>query len=192
MNDDGPGAVEVLEDAEAAAEGSRVTVRDIVDAVGYRSYGPIYVLIALFTMTPFWIVPGVSSPTGIILIVLAAQQLIGKRSPWLPEWILRLAVRRDRYERSLEAAKKIAMRVDRVTRQRLLFLSGEAMQRVAAAVVIMLGLTFIPLDIVPLVSHVPGVALLLIGIGMISEDGLFLLVGTLGVPVTVVLIAMVF
>jgi hypothetical protein len=103
-----PGAVEIIEDAEAAADGKRVDVGEVLDAVGHRSYGPIYVLIALVCLTPIGAVPGSPTAAGTVLVILGAQHLWGRKSPWLPERLCRLSVRSDRYERALEKIKGVA------------------------------------------------------------------------------------
>lgn len=186
MSDSGsnPGAVEVIEDAQDAAgdSGRRVTLDEILRAVGTRSYGPIYILIALICLTPLGAVPG--SPTGacIIVILIAAQHLAGRHAPWLPRRIERLSCDSARCERALERLKGLALRIDRLTRERLPAVTGDAMQHVIAATVIFLAISFVPFEFLPFGADIPAVALLLIGIGLTARDGLFVLLGGGWVP----------
>ena len=136
----------------------------------------------MISITPIGAVPGSPSLTGTLLILLATQKLCGRRTPWLPRKALALALPSDKYERALERAKGIARFLDRLTRRRLAFLSGEPMQRVIAIVVTLLGLSFFPFEVVPFGGDIPAIALLLIGIGMASQDGLFLALGTAAAP----------
>ena len=46
----------------------------------------------------------------------------------------------------------------------------------------LLGLSFFPFEVVPFGGDIPAIALLLIGIGMASQDGLFLALGTAAAP----------
>jgi hypothetical protein len=63
------------------------------------------------------------------------------------------------------------------------------MQRVIAVVVMLLGLSFLPFELLPFGADIPAIALLLIGLGLTSNDGLFVLLGTLWLPVAVTVIA---
>jgi hypothetical protein len=180
-----PGAVEVIEEAQEAAEdsGRRVTLDEILRAVGTRSYGPIYMLIALISLTPLGAVPG--SPTGacILLILIASQHLAGRHALWLPQRIERLSCDSARCEQALEKVKGMARRIDKLTRERLPTVTGSAMQHVIAGFVVLLGVSFVPFEFLPFGADIPALALLLIGIGLTAKDGLFVLLGAGWIPI---------
>jgi hypothetical protein len=181
-------ANQIIEDAKAA-QGKWVTLGAIVEAIGYRSYGPIYVLTGLISLTPLGALPGSPTATGAVVLLIAVQQFLGHHARWLPNCVKTLSIQHDRYERALDRAQRLSQWFDKLTRERLTQLVTKPMQRLIAIVVMLLGLSFLPFELLPFGADIPAIALLLIGLGLTSNDGLFVILGTLWLPVAVTVIA---
>lgn len=167
---------EVLDELiEAVSDASRerVPVSALVNAVGRRAYGPLFLVIGLFAISPATIVPLMTSFTAIVILAIALQMLIGLKRPWLPKSMLEIEMPR---QAMLDFFQRIRPRVEALDgawlRPRLAFLTRPPF--VAAAALITL-----PLSLIPFAPLAPGLAIVLFGLGMVARDGLWLGLGAL-------------
>ena len=73
---------ELLDTIESVAEKQeRVSIDDVLDAVGRRSFGPVVMLIGLFLVVPgLSDIPSVPTIMGVMLINMVAQLSIHRES----------------------------------------------------------------------------------------------------------------
>ena len=168
---------DLLREIRKAADGNgpKVSVEQIMDAVGHRSFGPLLLLAGLLGMTPVSAVPGVPSMIALITLLVASQMLIGRDAFWLPKFLLKRTVKADRLQKSVRVAEKPARVVDRLVRPRLQPLTGPVADRVVALVCVILALAVPPLEFLPFVAFVPSAAIATFGLGLIARDGLLVL-----------------
>ena len=169
---------EVLDQALSAAEGrDEVSVGDLMDAFGTRSFGPVLVLFGLLALfPPIGAVPGVPIVLGAALLVFAVQFALGRDRLWLPDVLERRSLDREKLEKSDDKARGWLERIDRVFKPRLKAFTGPAAERAAAVCAVLHALLMIPLEFVSLVA-IPGLALTAFGVGLMARDGLFTLIG---------------
>lgn len=165
---------EILDALADATDGPRLTLGQLVDALGPRGFGPLFVVAAILVMLPTGAIPGMPLLVGIVLILLAGQIMLGWRKPWLPARLARIGIDRSRLHHTLDHARPFARRIGRVMRPRLgTLVAGPVALRVTAAAVIVAALFMIPLGFIPLFPFVAGLPVLLLGIGLTAQDGLF-------------------
>jgi len=166
-------------------QGDTVTLRELMLAIGEQG---LLLLCALATL-PFLFpvsIPGVSTVFGAAIVLLAVAVTLN-RMPWLPSSIL---------DRRLDAAKLVPVmrkgvvivsRMDAWVRPRALQLTTGTMTVVNGCVLIFGGvLLMAPFGLIPFSNTAPAVGILLLTIGMLQRDGLFVLLGYLGTILTVV------
>lgn len=166
-------------------QGETVTLRELVAAIGEQG---MLLLCALATL-PFLIpvsIPGVSTVFGAAIVLLAVAVTLN-RTPWLPDRIL---------DRQLEAAKllpalrkgvKLVSRIDAWVRPRALGMTAGRMTVVNGCVLVFGGLLLMaPFGLIPFSNTAPAVGILLLTVGMIQRDGVFVLLGYLGTVLTVI------
>ena len=68
--------------------GEDVTVRDMLNAVGRRSYGPILLLLGFIAISPLTIIPGTSWIVALLTLLIAGQIVLGRAFPWVPRRFL--------------------------------------------------------------------------------------------------------
>ena len=159
------------------ADGDHVTVGDLMDAFGGRSYGPFLLVPALIELSPLGGVPGVPTLLAFVIAVFAVQMLLGRDHFWLPSWIERRAVRIDRVDQADDKMRAVTERLDRWSSDRLAALTGKAAQRAAAVCTLLLCLTVPPLEFLPFASAAPMAAIAAFGLGLIVRDGFVMLAG---------------
>lgn len=169
---------DVLEEISGAADGAKeVSIADLQEAVGKRSFAPFLLIGGLIVLSPVGGIPGVPTIFGIIVLLTAGQLLIGRRSFWLPGIIARQAVDADRLKKGAEKIRKPARWVDALLKPRLLFLvSGVGTYAVAAASVL-LALTMPALELVPFAVIAPAAAITAFALALAANDGLLALTG---------------
>ncbi|WP_170133980.1 exopolysaccharide biosynthesis protein [Palleronia aestuarii] len=150
----------------------RVSLGEIIAAMGRRGFAPLLLLLAAPNLVLY--VPGASTITGIPLLLVAAQLLAGRDMAWLPGMLARRSMERDALRRVIEAALPWIERVERLARPRLW--PRGAGRAAGIACLVMAIVLILPL---PFVNVLPAAAILLMALGMGERDGLWLAAGLL-------------
>src|SRR5690606_33093336 len=133
--------------------------------------------------SPIGGIPAVPSLLGLIVLLTAAQILFGRQAFWLPGFIARRRVKGDRIKPAMRKMRPVIRFIDKVLKPRLTWATRGGWSRLAAAVCVVCALTVPPLELIPFASSAPFSAIALIGLGLLSRDGLFV---CLGIAVAVV------
>ena len=157
-------------------EGECVSLEDVLDALGSRTYGPFLVVLGLLIVSPIGDIPGASALLAAVVALVASQLLLHRKRPWLPGWMLRRSVRSRLLERSLRWLERPAGFIDRHMQPRLRALTGRVGRYVIAACCVCAALLLIPLEFVPGASTIVGTALTAFGLALMTHDGLAALV----------------
>ncbi|HSJ95923.1 MAG TPA: exopolysaccharide biosynthesis protein [Myxococcota bacterium] len=167
----------LLDRIEQAVEGDRVSLREIFEMVGRRSFGPLLLLAGLVTVSPgVGDVPGVPTIFGIFVVLISVQLLLHRDHFWLPDWLLRRSVSKKTLCKALGWMRRPARAVDRVLRPRLVPVTQAAGHRAIAAMCLAIGLAMPAMEIVPLSANGAGAALTGFGLALIAQDGLVAIV----------------
>ena len=169
---------ELLDELEVSAKGRpKVSVEEIMDAIGRRSFGPLLLLAGLLGMTPVAAVPGAPSVIALIVLLVSSQMLIGRDSFWLPGPLLRAKIAADKLQNTVKVARKPARIVDRLVKPRLQVLTRPMADRAVAAACVLLAMMTPPLELLPFVAFLPAAAVATFGLGLVARDGLLVLIG---------------
>src|SRR5262249_39695555 len=121
--------------------------------------------------------PGTSGPVGLLFALLGGQMLIGMTRPWLPRRARACRLPSKAVRAMQRGGVEFLRRVERFSKPRLASVENPLTRRAIALLIILMGITlFLPL---PFMNTLPGLLLLLVGIGFLNRDGLFLLAGSL-------------
>lgn len=154
-----------------------ITIGDVLSAAGRRTFGPLLLLIGLFSISPATIVPGMTWVAAAVTLFLSLQLALGAARPWLPPSILNIAVPRDAIRAGAESMRKWARRIDLALQPRLVFLSAPPFANLAGLACALAALVTFPLGLIPVAPLAPGFAIAFIGLGLFARDGLLLLAG---------------
>jgi hypothetical protein len=169
---------ELLDVIEGVARGNReVSFRQVYDAVGHRSFGPLLLLVGIVVLMPVvGDIPGVPTIMGAVIVLVAAQLLAGRDSFWLPRRVLDASLRASKVRKGVGWLRKPAKFVDRVVHPRLTrFVSG-AWKYVVAVVAMLVGLAQPFMELVPFSANGAGAVLTALGLALIARDGLVALI----------------
>lgn len=169
--------VGLLEKIGASSTEGEVSLADVREAIGRRSFGPLLMIVGLLSVLPTGLIPGMGYATATLMIVLFTGVLVGKREVWLPAFLKRRRIGRERVEREVERLRPWAARLDKVSRQRLSALLKPPLLQVLALAGIFMAATMYPLGPFPFGAFPAGGASILIGIALTTGDGAFALAG---------------
>lgn len=168
--------------------GEDVSVREMLNAVGRRSYGPILLLLGFIAISPLTIIPGTSWLVALIILLIAGQIVLGRAFPWVPKRVLDISFPRSALVSGVDHARKYARPVDKVLKPRLAFLSRTPFIGLSALVCIAAALVTFPLGLIPFGPVLPGLTVLLFGLGLTARDGFVLIAAGLGLAGAVYLL----
>lgn len=171
--------------ALASQPGERLTVRDIMAVLQDRAFALLVVLLGLPNCLPM--PPPIPLVCGLLLALVAIQIVFGRPTPWLPRALLNRSIAQTDVERAVARAMPAFRRLERVSRPRMAFLDTPIAFRLMGAILLImaLGLLFAP----PFVGQIPlGLAVCLVGLGLVERDGLVVLgglvIGTVGLTLS--------
>lgn len=166
-----------LGDAENASSDEQVSVEDLVEATGRRSFAPLLLVAGLLVASPLSGIPGLPTFTAALVALIAVQLLLRRRSFWLPEWLLRRKFSQSKLDKALRFLRPPARWIDKLLRPRLTALTKGPFVLVIGVFCGLLALTMPPLEFVPFASSVVGTVLAIFGLALVSHDGLLVLLG---------------
>lgn len=167
---------ELLELIEAgSAEQAHVTIGEMMDSVGRRTFGPVVLLVGLILVTPLSGVPGMPTLMGLLTLLTLGQLLLGRKYFWLPGWLVARRIPRKKLVQGLEMLRPAARRIDRLIRPRCSPLVRGPGLYVMALACMAIAVVMPATEIVPFSASIAGLALMTFGLSMISKDGLLAL-----------------
>jgi len=158
-----------------------LTIDEILDSVGRRSYGPLLLVVGLFSISPATILPGMTWLSAALVLLIAGQMALGMKRTWLPKSVLRVAAPRDQIIAGVAKLRPWAARIDSVLKPRLTFLAKPPFVNLVALFCMAAALVTFPLGLIPFAPLAPGLAIVFFGLGMTAHDGLWLVLGVAAV-----------
>ena len=164
-----------------------VTLGEIVEAAGARSFGPLLLVAGLVAASPLSAIPGMPTTLGVLVALITVQFLFRRRHFWLPQWLLKRRLKRETFCKALAWMRKPAHFIDRFLHPRLESVTRHTGLYAIALVCALIGIAMPSLELVPFSSHVAGLALTAFGLALIANDGVVGLValGITGAAVAV-------
>jgi len=180
MNRDGPRAPvtnlrTLLRSLVLNTEGETVTVRELMNAVGRRAYGPVLLLLGFIAVSPLTIIPGSNWFVATITLIFALQAVVGRRTPWLPKGALDFSFSRELLVKGAAAGEKYAHMIDSLVKPRLTFLTESPFVQIVALLCVLASLLTYPLGLVPFGPLLPGLTVMLLGLALTARDGVVVL-----------------
>lgn len=167
---------DLLDRLTYAGSGPRITVADVLAVVGERSFGPFIALAALMIASPLGVIPTLPTIIALMIELVAAQLFVGIPRIWLPGFLLRRSIGRERVLLAVGKVRPLSRRVDRVFRRRFSLLTEGLFARAIAALCLVLVVLIPLLELIPFAATVPALALGAFGLAIFLRDGLLALV----------------
>ena len=163
---------DLLQSLADRTDSERVSIQDLLHALGDRALGALIFLFAFPNVLP--LPPGTSFILGAPLVFLVAQLMMA-RPPWLPHFIGKRAMARADFAQLVARIVPWLVRAEKLLRPRLQALTSGVMERVLGALCLLLA-TLVVLPI-PFGNMLPALAISVIALGLLESDGIWVLIG---------------
>lgn len=145
----------------------RLSFSELAARLHSSAWGGLLFIFAAINVLP--LPPGTSSFFALPLLLVSAQMVFGRSSPWFPARLERRGVTKQELGRLIGKIEWLELRVERIFKPRLPALTGPTAARVIGLVCFLLALlAAIP---IPLFHMAPAGAILLFGLALIYTDG---------------------
>ena len=145
----------------------RLTFSELAAKLHSRAWGGLLLIFAAINVLP--LPPGTSVFFALPLLIVSAQMVMGRSSPWFPAKLDRRGVTKELLAKLIGKMAWVEARIERIFKPRLPGLTGPAAARVIGLICFLLALiAAIP---VPLFHVAPAVAIVMFGLALIYRDG---------------------
>ena len=161
----------------AEIRGDRITLQQLLGLIGEQGLLVFCTILTIPFLLPVSI-PGVSTVFGLVIIFIGISITLN-RALWLPERILRHELTREHLVPVLEKGIHFFARLEQWMGVRLRQLTeGDLMNRINGLALTAGGvLLLFPLSFIPFSNTLPALAVLLLALGMLQRDGVFIIAG---------------
>ncbi|MBN8593999.1 MAG: exopolysaccharide biosynthesis protein [Anaerolineae bacterium] len=168
---------ETLATTADSITGERISLRQVLELIGEQGMLLFCVLLTIPFLLPVAI-PGVSTPFGLLIIFIGIGIMLN-RVPWLPARLMNQHFPTGHLKPALHKGAGLMARLDRFIRPRALMLTGSnSINRFnGLMIIIAAALLMLPLGVVPLTNTLPAWAVLVLAVGMLQRDGVFVAAG---------------
>lgn len=169
---------EVLNSIEKTADDrERVSLGMILETLGGRSFGPVLLVAGLIILAPLiGDIPGVPTIMAIVVMLTAFQLLTRRECFWMPQWMLKRSVEKDKLCKGLRWLRPVARFLDRFTKPRLMPITRDAGNNLIAIICILIAAVIPLMEMVPFSANIAGLSLTIFGLSLTARDGLLALI----------------
>ncbi len=190
MKNEERSASDVLEGVVRDNNADYFSFLEIKMALHERGFGLLMLFFTLPLSIPLPIPPGLTMVPAIPLIIFSIQMMRGMDSPWLPKWIGARRIKRSTVALVVEKTAPYLKRVEKLMRPRFSLASSASGEKIIGLFALLFSVAiFIPL---PFIHMVPAIGILLMSLGLLSKDGvpiiMGMIVGSMGIAFAVVVV----
>ncbi len=183
---------ELLENMVVMYRSDTLSVGEIKNALHERGFGVLLAISALPMCLPVPVPPGYTTLFSIPLFIFSIQMIMGMQVPWLPAWIEKKEIKRTSLEKLVIKASPWLKKIEKRLQPRLTYISIHTWERIIGIFAFVFSIS-IALPI-PLTNFPPGWGILIMSLGLLSKDGVTILVGmvvgTIGIGITIIILAL--
>ena len=166
----------------------RLSLSELSAHLRDRAWGGLLLTFAAINLLP--LPPGVTTVTGIPLLVLTAQMAVGRAQPWFPRKLDQRGIGTETLARLSARIAPLEERIERVLKPRLCALTNHRAARVIGAISFLLSvILWLP---IPLGNHAPALAMTLFALALIYRDGVVAILGGIATIASVALVSLTF
>ncbi len=162
----------LLDDLLDGDDQQTLDFKDLMQGLGRRAFGMLLLISVLPAFIPIPIGGALSGP---LVVLIAAQLLIGLRRPWLPGFIARRGPKRQTLARFEGIVAPWLLRLERIVRPRLAGVLDHRLATILTGLLLLLLGVLLSLPI-PFTNYLLGGLILLFALALLERDGALMLV----------------
>jgi len=169
--------VDDLDGVAARSNSGKVRLGDLLDQVGERSHGPLVLVPALIALMPTGAIPTVPTIMAALIVLVAVQIVFSPDHIWLPKKLQGFTIGTAKLRHAMDWARPWARKLSWLFRNRLLFVNEPPFIFLTALGLIAMAATMPFLELLPFAAAAPSFVMVVIGLGLTMDDGLWTLIG---------------
>lgn len=167
----------VLAALRRAARGEEISIQDMLNEIGDRSFASALLVPALILVSPISGIPGAPTIGAVIVILIVSQWIVGRDHLWLPGFVTRRSVSSERLCKALDWFDGPAAFLDRHATARLTVLTSGPLTLLPLLTVLAIAATWPLLELLPFVTTIGAFAVSLFAFGLMTRDGAYIVLG---------------
>ena len=152
-----------------------LTYQYILQALGKRAFGIVFLFFSLPSVLPFSAIPGVSLVFSLPIVIFALEMIFARKSLWLPKVIANKTISHSKVSRMITAVVPYVIRLERLLKPRWALMTCRIMEIVNGITI--LCLAFLLMLPIPLSNSIFGALLVIFSLGIAEKDGLLIFIG---------------
>lgn len=176
------------QETEQGPAQDNVSIGNLLEAFHERGFGFFLFLFALPMALPLPVPPGINILLASPLLLMTAQQALGRHTIWLPEKMKQKGFGTEKLLRMIDTALPWTQRLEMFVRPRLGFITQGLFSNIIGLLGFVMALSVcVP---VPLTNTLPSLGIALMAIGVLVRDGLAVIAGAvIGTAWVIMLVA---
>ncbi len=152
----------------------KVNAAEIIEALGPRAFGMSILVVVAPVLLPM--PPGVPTVVGVVLSLFAIQLILGFKAPWLPNWVKRLTIKRQKLLGAVDELERRLLWIEKLVHPRWQVITCNLGARFIGVVFLILG--FIMILPIPFLGNLPpAVAAAVLALALAQRDGVLAIIG---------------
>lgn len=152
-----------------------ISIREFTTLVGDRAFALVILVFSLPNSLPVPGIPGFSTITGLPILFIGIQMLLGRDVIWLPKWLAEKEFSMASLKKVLGIAIPYVIKLERVLKPRLPIILSPLGERVVGLWIVVL--TCILVLPIPGGNFLPGLSITILALSFLEKDGLATLLG---------------
>jgi hypothetical protein len=175
----------LLQELVLDGDKTHITLGEILSHLGERAFGFMIFLLAILNCLPM--PPGFSTLTGVPILLLVTQLLLGDRRPNLPKVIREKEFEREGLAKAVRTIMPGLKKFEALFKPRWMWLSTNHAERGIAVLMLLLTLVLV-VPMPPPFNFLPASAVAIMALGLIERDGIVISIGAVAGMTTLAMV----
>ncbi|MEJ7932460.1 exopolysaccharide biosynthesis protein [Ramlibacter sp. AN1015] len=170
---------DVLDQLESSAHDDSVTVEEVVEKLGHKSFAALMLIFSLISTSPASAIPGITATVALIVFILVVQMIFGRKCVWLPQFITRRRMSTKKLCKGIGWLRKPVQFVERFLKARLTFLLHRPWLYLPLILILALTLFMPFMEVVPTSGSLASAVIAFFAAGLLTRDGVLVVISFL-------------
>jgi len=152
-----------------------LTYEYILQALGKRAFGIVFLFFSLPNLLFFSVIPGVSLIFSLPIAIFALEMIFGRKSLWLPKSIANKTISHRKISRIIETVMPYVIKLERFSKTRWPLMTYGIMENINGIAILLLS--FLLMLPIPFSNFIFGAVLFIFSLGIAERDGIIIFIG---------------
>ncbi|TGN61818.1 exopolysaccharide biosynthesis protein [Paracoccus liaowanqingii] len=162
---------DVLDQLESSVRGESITVEDVIEKLGRKSFASLMLVFSLISTSPASAIPGITTVVAAVVFILVVQMIAGRNCLWLPRFITRRRMSSEKLCKGIGWMRTPVRFVEHYLKARLTFLFHRPWLWLPLILIMCLTLVMPFMEIIPTSGSLASAVIALFAAGLLTRDG---------------------